>query len=163
MLLTFLLSSTGTAWGQESVDDLKQQVVRMKKELDLIRRERDLFKKELEQLRPTFTKKEANEKGPEGEIIGIVWEIDVLRSDGSVFVTKRFLASEGKIYADSREVGSYTETGNRVRIDITNSPVERANGVYELLRISSRPPTYAGRLRNKQGENPKIQLRIIKD
>ncbi len=145
----------------DTVDSLKKQIASLQKEVDLIRRERDLLQKELDQLRPS--KSEESEKHPEGNVIGVIWEIDVFRPNGTVFSTQKFLAAAGKIYLDSREIGAYTENGNRVRIDITNSPVDRANGVYDLLRTSNQPPTYHGRLMNKKGENPKIQLRIIKD
>lgn len=161
VLLILFLSSTGTARGDETVDSLKKQIAVLQKEVDLLRRERDLLQKEVDQLRAG--KGEQSGKRPEGEITGIVWEIDVYRPDGSVFTTQKFLAAEGKIYNDAREIGTYTENGNRVRIDITRASNERANGVYELLRTSNQPPTYGGRMRNKKGENPKIQLRIIKD
>lgn len=160
-LLVLFISSIGTAHGEETVDSLKKQIALLQKEVDLVRRERDLLQKEVDQLRAG--KGEPSGKRPEGEIIGIVWEIDVYRPDGSVFVTEKFLAAEGKIYLDAREIGTYTENGNRVRIDVTRALNDRANGVYELLRTSNQPPRYGGRMRNKRGENPKIQLRIIKD
>lgn len=161
ILTGLFLSSMGTVYGDETVDSLKKQIAALQKEVDLVRRERDVLQKEVDQLRAT--KGESSEKHSEGEIVGIVWELDVYRPDGSVFTTQKFLAAEGKIYMDAREIGTYTENGNRVRIDITRAGSDRANGVCELLRTSNQPPTYAGRLRNKKGENPKIQLRIIKD
>jgi hypothetical protein len=161
LLIVLLFSLPGAVVADDETKALKKQIATLQKELDLVRRERDLLQKELDQLRSS--KGEPSAKRPEGEIIGIVWEIDIFRPDGSVYSTQKFLASEGKIYFDAREIGAYTETGNRVRIDVTKSSVDRANGVYELLRTSNQPPLYHGRFRNKKGENPKIQLRVVKD
>lgn len=161
VMIGLLISTSGALSANDEVEELKKQNAALKKEVELLRRERDLLQKELDQLRPK--KGETTEKRPEGEIIGVAWEIDVYRPDGTVFTTQKFLAAEGKIYFDAREVGTYTENGNRVRIDVTRSTSERAIGVFELLRISNKPPIYAGRFRNKKGENPKVQLRIIKD
>ncbi len=161
LLAGLWISSLGAVRAEDTVDSLKQQVAALQREVNLVRRERDLLQKEVDQLRAG--KAESGAKRPEGEITGVIWEIDVIRPNGSVFATKRFLAAEGKIYMDAREIGTYTENGSRARMDITRATDDRANGVYELLRTSNNPPTYAGRLRNKRGENPQIQLRVIKD
>ncbi len=162
LFLGMLISFAGGLRGDDTIESLKKEIAVLKKEVELARRERDLLQKEVDQLR-SGEKAAPSEKRPEGEILGIVWEIDYLRPDGTVHTTAKFLASEGKIYHDAREIGTYSENGNRARMDITRGPNERANGVYEFLRISNNPPLYSGRMRNKKGESPKVNLRMVRD
>lgn len=142
------------------ITELRQQLTELRREFDSLRRE---FKAEGTKGEKPLTTDKPSAKSDEGQLIGIAWELDVLKPDGSVFVTTRFLAADGKLYHESREVGTYTEQGNRVRMDILRNVGDRALGVAELLRTSNKPPTYHGRFTNKQGENPKVRLRMILD
>jgi hypothetical protein len=157
------------ARADDDAASLKREIDSLRREVDLLKRERDKYKKELDQLKATMStsdnnpKESGSSKSPEGEINGIVWEIDILNDDGSVNKSIKFLAAEGKIYHDFREVGHYSEKGNRCRIDITNSLAANANGFGELLRTSNNPPLYHGRFKNKAGVEAKVRLRIVKD
>jgi hypothetical protein len=142
------------------ITELRQQLIELRREFDGLRRE---LKPEGTKSEKPFITEKPSAKNDEGQLLGIVWELDVLKPDGSVFTTTRFLAADGKLYHDSREVGTYAEQGNRVRMDILRNVGDRALGVAELLRTSNKPPTYHGRFTNKQGENPKVRLRMILD
>lgn len=161
------------AKGEDEVQVLRGQITEIRQQLDDLRREFEKLRREVasgdsSREKPTAPEKpktteKPSSKSDEGELLGVLWELDVLKPDGTIFATTRFFAADGKLYHDSKEVGYYTERGNRVRMDVTRNVGDRAIGVAELLRTSNKPPTYHGRFTNKQGESPKVQLRMLVD
>ena len=99
------------------------------------------------------------------EIVGKVWEITGTGAGGQKW-TGRFLAHNGNIYVDSLEtpkLGTFTEKGPEVRVEVFNHKNDAANGTYKLIQISKDPPTYTGRLTNKKGSTFSVQLRMLQD
>jgi hypothetical protein len=161
LLFAGCLAFADTGSAQEDVASLQAQITALREEVESLKRERGDLQRELAEIKKD--KEPSSKESPEGEINGIVWELTLYRPDGTALATKAFLALDGKIYADHMEVGSYTENGNRARVDITRASQPRAIGVYQFVRISNNPPIYMGRFKNDQGDNPKARLRIIKD
>ena len=165
----FLL--TGVPFGatlsaqDETIASLKSENESLKSELETLKKEIEALKRENAKLKAmSGNSDEKTEKdSDEGSLIGKLWELDTLKPDGTVFSTVKFFAADGKVYFDSQEVGTYTERGTRVRLDITKNVGPRVIGTAELLRISNDPPLYQGRFTNKRGEKPVVKLRAIAD
>ncbi|MCY2981137.1 MAG: hypothetical protein NTU79_20935 [Planctomycetota bacterium] len=151
---------------EDRIESLKRENELLKSEVEILKKHAEVLTQEVDRLKSLTretTKSNTEQKTDEGSLIGIVWELDTLKPDGSVFLTVKFLAADGKVYFDSREVGTYNERGTRVRIDITKNVDARALGTAELLRVSNKPPMYQGRFSNKRGEKPIIRLRAVID
>ncbi|MCS7468282.1 DUF5082 domain-containing protein [Stieleria sp. ICT_E10.1] len=169
LLAVFTLSvSVGdpiTVAGEDDVRRLQQEITRLKSEIDSLRRDRDALQSALDQLKKDVSSKSKVDpsSAEDGTLLGVLWEIDVLKPNGTVHATHKFYAAYGKVYYDWREAGNYVERGSRVRVDITKSVDERYIGVYELERLSQSPLVYVGRGKNKRGENPRLRLRVIEN
>lgn len=166
ILICFLLFNLTASAQDRQVESLEKENQLLRSEIETLKKHIKLLEEENARLKPKTQESDngtAKKNSDEGEVIGIVWELEVLKPDGSVFSTSKFLAQNGKLYVNSLEVGTYTETGNRARLDIAKNVPERAQGKAELLRISNKPPAYQGRFTNKRGENPIIRLRQVID
>jgi hypothetical protein len=165
-VVVLALGSLASAAGADDLETLKREVELLRRENELLRKENDLLKKEVEQLKAKSGAKTApgsTSDKPKDEIVGILWEISFLTKDGQVIGAGRFLAADGFLYGNEKRIGTYTEDGPRVRIDITTSLADRANGVYNLIQIEKNPPTYHGNMKNTRGEEAKVRLRILRD
>lgn len=166
LFLFFTPFSMSVVAQENSLEALKKENELLKKEVELLKKQIELLKEENSRLKTQAGgtgNGNTNKEGDGGAFIGKLWELDTLKPDGSVFSTVEFFAADGKVYFDKREVGTYTERGTRVRIDITRNVDARALGTAELLRVSNDPPMYQGRFTNKRGENPIVRLRAIVD
>jgi hypothetical protein len=151
---------------EDRIESLKRENELLKREVEILKKHAEVLKEEIDRLKsltPESKRGNTEKKPDEGSLIGIVWELDTLKPDGSVFSTVKFLAADGKVYFDSHEVGTYSERGTRARIDITKNVDARALGTAELLRVSNKPPMYQGRFSNKRGEKPIVRLRAVID
>ena len=138
-------------------------VATLKKELELLKKENQLLKQEIALLKRQAAGGSPEEVKPGDEQIGIIWEISALGREGKVLGTARFLAAEGKLYNDKKEIGRYTQNGARVRMDITGAPDPGMNGVVELIQRDRNPPTFRGVGKNLKGQEASMMLRIVKD
>lgn len=133
----------------------------LKREIELLKKENALLQKEVEQLKAQLSGKTPVRVAD--EIVGIIWEITFVNDAGKVIGTTRFLASDGKLYSDKKQIGTYTDKGTQVRMDVTSASNERGNGVYNLVQFNKEPPTYRGVMKNTKGGEAKIGLRVVKD
>jgi len=157
------------AIGQDDLKDLKSQVTELRDQLNDLRRELADLKREMGKSDKSSPSDSADDKKSPGEnvgkIIGAVWELDVLKPDGSVFATTKYYAANGKLFFNEKEIGSYRENlkENWCEIEITKNVPERAIGTAKLRKIVDKPPKYYGKFLNKQGANPSIRIRIVED
>jgi hypothetical protein len=154
-----LFVSIATPGRLQAADD----VAALKKEIELLKQEIELLKKENALLRKQASGKPDSPVPAGDEAVGIVWEVSALGKDGKVLVTRRFLAAEGKLYNGKKEVGRYTQNGSRVRLDVTDAPDPKFNGVSELIQRERNPPTFRGVAKNLAGQETSVLLRIVKD
>jgi hypothetical protein len=161
LTLTIFAIAAGTACGQDEMSAIKSEIAELRKELAAVRIERDALRKELASLKGGVSPGESGP--PEGEINGVIWEISAFRPDGALITTQKFLALDGKIYHSKKELGTYTESGYRAKVEITRSDLPRANGTYQFVRITNNPPAYSGRFTNHQGDDLAVRLRIVRD
>ena len=145
MLCAFAIVWTAPATADEvsELEQLRREVAALRDEVAQLRKERDALRGELKKSRPT------KEDRPEGELNGIQWEISAINNKGIAVVAATFYAQEGKIMKDGKAIGSYTDAGNRARMDITAAPSDKANGTYSLLRVKNDPPTYSGTFKTR--------------
>jgi hypothetical protein len=156
---------------EDDLASLKQQVISLKEENKLLRTENIQLRKEIQQLKSSnsgaTSKSDRGKEEPTDEIVGAVWEITAIDKAGKRYGPYKFLAQEGAIYGwndvERRKLGTYTESGANVRIDVTNHGNKAVNGVYRMVRISRNPATYSGQFVNTQGNSFKVDLRIIVD
>lgn len=133
----------------------------LKREIELLKKENDLLKKEVEQLKSQLKSKTPAKA--DDEIVGAIWEITFVNDAGKTLATTRFLASDGKLYNNKKQLGTYTDKGTQVRLDVTSSNDERGNGVYTLVPFNKEPVTYRGVMKNTKGGEAKVFLRVIQD
>jgi len=161
LTLTICASVTSSACGQDELSAIKAEIAELRKEIAAVRTERDALRKEIASLKGTVPPGEPNP--PEGEINGIIWEISAFRPDGTLITIQKFLALDGKIFHSKKELGTYTESGYRAKVEITRSDLPRANGTYQFVRITNNPPAYSGRFTNHHGDDLAVRLRIVRD
>ncbi len=147
--------------GAVSPTHAADEVDLLKREIELLKKENDLLKKEVEQLKSQLKSKTPAK--PDDEIVGAIWEITFVNDAGKTLGTTRFLASEGKLYTSKKQIGTYTDKGTQVRLDVTSSNDERGNGVYILVPFNKNPVTYRGAMKNTKGGEAKVTLRVIQD
>jgi len=172
MLVTVLLCNiVYSAPFEDNLASLKEQVALLKEENKLLRTENIQLRKEIQQLKSSnsgaTSKPDRGKEEPADEIVGAIWEITGQDKTGKRYGPFKFLAQEGAIYGwndvERRKLGTYTEKGASVRVDITNHENKAANGVYRMVRANRNPPTYSGQFVNTQGHSLKVDLRIIVD
>lgn len=133
---SFLIAAD-KASGQDELSAIKAEIAELRQEIAVVRKERDTLRKELASMKGENSPKES--QPPEGEINGIIWEISAFNPDGTRIITNKFLALEGKIFANSKELGTYTERGASAQVDITRADKPRANGTYKFIRVTNNP------------------------
>lgn len=166
ILLILVLLAPRLSAQESDAASLSRENESLRSEVDTLKKHIRLLEDEITRLKSQARepiKATANKSKDEGELIGIVWDMEVLKPDGSVLTTGKFFAANGKLYKDNLQVGTYTENGSRAKLDITKNVGERALGTAELLRVSNKPPTYQGRFTNKRGESPVVRLRQFID
>lgn len=169
LVTTIILTNMSLAASSE--DDLAKltaEIELLKEENTLLRKENIELRKEIKELKERVnTDPDAKMERSKDEVVGAAWEISFTDKAGKRFGPFKFLAQNGQIFAESteerRNIGTYTETGAKVRIDVTNCDNKAANGVYSLIQIKRDPPTYSGSLTNTQGNKFKVDLRILVD
>jgi hypothetical protein len=164
-----ILTTIPHALGQDDLKGLQRQVTELREQLNDLRRELADLKRGMRKSDTSSPSDSAEDRKSTGEnvgkIIGAVWELDVLKPDGSVFATTKYYAANGKLFFNEKEVGSYRENlrENWCEIEITKNVPERHIGTAKLRKIVDKPAKYAGKFLNKQGENPSIRIRIVED
>jgi hypothetical protein len=156
---------------EDDLASLKQQVASLKEENKLLRTENIQLRKEIQQLKSSnsgaTSKPDRGKEESTDEIVGAIWEITAQDKTGKRYGPFKFLAQEGAIYGwndvERRKLGTYTEKGAEVRVDVTNHENKAANGVYRMVRFSRKPLTYKGQFVNTQGHSLTVDLRIIVD
>ncbi len=133
----------------------------LKREVELLKKENEILKRENAELKARL--QETSPPNPDDEVVGKVWEITFVNAEGKVLATSRFLASGGKLYNGKTQIGHFTESGTRVRVDVTDADNPRGNGVYNLVQFEKNPPGYRGMMKNTNGGEAKVILRIIRD
>jgi hypothetical protein len=165
LLLVFVTTNVGSGFAQDDIASLRRQLEELRKENSSLRDENSDLRQEIRELKARNKPGDGMDPSSKDEIVGKVWEITATGAGGKKF-TGRFLAHNGNIYVDSLEtpkLGTFTEKGPEVRVEIFNHKNDAANGTYKLIQISKDPPTYTGRLTNKNGLTVPVQLRMLQD
>lgn len=170
LTVTAFLVNPGSANGFGSDEDeivsLKKELQELRNENRSLRDENSSLRKEIRELKAGAKSSDEVDPSTKDQIVGKVWEITATGRGGKRFGPARFLAHNGNIYVDSLDnakIGTYTEKGPNVRIDIFNSSIAEVNGVYTLIQISKEPPTYSGNATNTKGATFRVQLRMLND
>lgn len=148
------------------ISALRQELEELRSENRSLREENSVLRKENRELREASKRSDTSSGESKDQIVGKIWEITATGRGGKKFGPARFLAHDGNIYVDSLDnpkVGTYTEKGPNVRVDIFNAKMAEANGVYNLIQISKVPPTYTGNATNTNGVTFRVQLRMLTD
>lgn len=163
--LVFVTAGTNSGCAQDDIASLRRQLEELRKENSSLRDENSDLRREIRELKARKKSGDGVDPSSKDEIVGKIWEITGTGGGGGKW-TARFLAHNGKIYFDSPEkpmLGTYTEKGPEVRVEVFNSHNDAANGTYKLIQINKDPPTYTGRLTNKKGSIFDVKLRMLQD
>lgn len=165
LVTVFCLAAQLSAAAQDDSASLNKQIALLKQEIDLLKREVEILSKENASLKEQEIVRKGDQKvpGTVGEINGIIWEISGYGKSGKLLGTGRFLAANGKLYTKDKEVGVYSDKGDRSRCEVTGHDNPALNGTYNFLRRQIDPPSYEGTARNRQGQEFKVKLRIVQD
>lgn len=148
------------------ISALRKELEELRSENRSLREENSALRRENRELREASQRGDAPSSASKDQIVGKIWEITATGRGGKRFGPTRFLAHDGNIYVDSLDnpkVGTYTEKGPNVRVDVFNAKMAEANGVYNLIQISKVPPTYSGNATNTNGVTFRVQLRMLTD
>ncbi|MBL8815688.1 MAG: hypothetical protein JNL58_06635 [Planctomyces sp.] len=170
LVVTVTFCGPVSAGGVYSEDDeiaaLKKELQELRTENRSLREENRSLREEIRELKSGSQRGDGVDPSAKDQIVGKVWEITATGRGGKRFGPARFLAHNGNIYVDSLDnakIGTYTEKGPNVRIDVFNSSKTEVNGIYTLIQISKEPPTYTGNATNTKGVVFRVQLRMLND
>ena len=164
-ILAVATTGIASSFTEDDIASLRRQLEELRKENSSLRDENSDLRREIRELKARMKPGDGVDPSSKDEIVGKVWEITATGGGGQKF-TGRFLAHNGNIYVDSLEtpkLGTFTEKGPEVQVEIFNHKNDAANGTYKLIQISKDPPTYTGRLTNKKGGIFPVQLRMLRD
>ena len=100
ILLILALLAPRLSAQESDAASLSRENESLRSEIDTLKKHIRLLEDEIARLKSQARepiKATANKAKDEGELIGIVWDMEVLKPDGSVFTTGKFFAANGKL------------------------------------------------------------------